>query len=127
MNKKARDNRANQLNPNNSAYWKSRMGNCGKRTQSSTSGYSSYEYSDEEPRFVKKPKRNIFGKIKGDYGWVVCNHSGQYIETFYGCVLWTSYFRSATVFKTEDDAFSFVNRNRDKIQYYKIKCVDLND
>ena len=27
MNKKARDNRANQLNPNNPAYYKSRMGN----------------------------------------------------------------------------------------------------
>ena len=27
MNKKARDNRANQMNPNNSAYYKSRMGN----------------------------------------------------------------------------------------------------
>lgn len=27
MDKKARDNRANQLNPNNEAYYKSRMGN----------------------------------------------------------------------------------------------------
>ena len=27
MNKKARDNRANQMNPNNIAYYKSRMGN----------------------------------------------------------------------------------------------------
>ena len=30
MDKKARDNRANQLNPNNPAYYKSRMGNTKK-------------------------------------------------------------------------------------------------
>jgi hypothetical protein len=30
MNKKARDNRANQLNPNNPAYYKSRQGNHSK-------------------------------------------------------------------------------------------------
>lgn len=31
MNKKARDNRANQMNPNNPAYYKSRMGNAVRR------------------------------------------------------------------------------------------------
>lgn len=30
MNKKARDNRANQMNPNNPAYYKSRQGNKSK-------------------------------------------------------------------------------------------------
>ena len=39
MNKKARDNRANQMNPNNKAYWKSRSNNY-SNNRSRSNNYS---------------------------------------------------------------------------------------
>ena len=139
MDKKSRDNRSNQLNPNNSAYWKSRMGNTkksrssrgkrfGKSSSSSSDSSLCSSYSEETPpvRFVKKPKKSLFGKIKGNYGWVICNHMGQFLTEL--ALYWTSTFSSALLFKSPEEAEMFLNRYPDKkSSYYRIRCVDLGD
>ena len=140
MDKKSRDNRANQLNPNNSAYWKSRMGNTkksgsslGKRSVGSSGGYSGgYSDSSSEDntpvRFVKKPKKSLFGRIKGNYGWVVCNHMGEFLQSADVIIFWTDLFRKAILFKSPEEAEAYLNNYpKVKSSYYRIRCVDLGD
>ena len=127
MKKHERDNRSNQLNPNNSAYWKSRMGNTPKTSSYSSSGSYSYRTG---PRYVENPNRNFFGKVKGNYGWVICNHVGSWISST-SYVDFTNNYSDAIVFKTEKEAkklTDFFMREstswRGKIPFLRIRCVE---
>ena len=63
MNKQQRDNRANQMNPNNIAYYKSRMGSTSKK-QSSNNSYKSnnpkHQTSTTAPK-SNSPKKQTSG------------------------------------------------------------------
>ena len=125
MNKKQRDNRANQLNPNNSAYWKSRMDN----SKSSYSGYSSYSShsSFEEPKFVSKPKKGLFGKVKGEYGWVICDHNGLFLEDVL-LEYFTRFFRLALIYSSKEKAEMVAQDILEHTAYHhwlKVRCVEL--
>ncbi len=136
MNKKQRENRANQLNPNNSAYWKSRMGNS--RGSSYSSGYSS-NYSSSgssssyfaEPKYVDKPPRGLFGKVKGDYGWVICDHVGRFVSKEH-ITETTGFFCEAAVFRSEKEAKRLADRMmsdssywRNGMPFLRVRCVEL--
>ena len=108
MNKKAIDNRANQLNPNNAAYWSSRQGNHGKATKNRyNSSYPSAPSSSNRytPKFVSAPpKKGLFGRSKGgEYGWVICDHVGKFL-TSTSNTYWSTEFEKAVVFDNEKDA-----------------------
>jgi hypothetical protein len=84
MNKKAIDNRANQLNPNNSAYWSSRQGNYGGTKKGGYNPpFAPASRSRNTPKFVSAPPRKgLFGRSKdGEYGWVICDHVGKFLTT----------------------------------------------
>ena len=126
MNKKSRDNRSNQLNPNNSAYWKSRTGNTpkGRRCSGSSGGYCG------GPKYVSEPKRGFFGRAKGNYGWVICNHVGEWISTT-SYVDFTGNYSRAVVFSSEKEAKKCANFfMRDstswggKMPFLRIRCVE---
>ena len=61
MNKKARDNRANQLNPNNPAYWKSRQGN--KKKSSGGSNNQSKSVTTRKSNSVNTSRSNTVNAI----------------------------------------------------------------
>ena len=75
MNKKARDNRANQMNPNNPAYYKSRQGN--KKKTNVVHHHHHHHHGGKNQGFACKVcgKR---GKISSVYGtsWVRCGYCG---------------------------------------------------
>ena len=50
MDKKARDNRANQMNPNNPAYYKSRMGSSSKKNSKKTNGNDFYKQQNKHTK-----------------------------------------------------------------------------
>ena len=54
MNKKARDNRANQLNPNNPAYYKSRQGNQPKATTKIVHHHHHHNHGGDNQGFACK-------------------------------------------------------------------------
>jgi hypothetical protein len=51
-------------------------------------------------QFVNAP---AFGKQKDGYGWVICNHDGQFLSST-SYVSWSSDFHHAQVFQTEKEA-----------------------
>lgn len=64
MDKKARDNRANQMNPNNPAYYKSRMGNSPKKKSKNAKsqewhGNSSGKYQKPNNQRMPAPKVKV--------------------------------------------------------------------
>ena len=133
MDKKAMDNRANQLNPNNAAYWASRQGNLGKATKnrcnpshhSTSSGSNRYT-----PKFVSAPpKRGLFGRIKcGEYGWVICDHVGKFLTSTTN-TYWSTEFEKAVVFDNEKDAQEQVKWFKKEIcgqvPFLRIRCVKI--
>ena len=69
-----------------------------------TTPHSSTSTSSEPYQFVSAPpKTGLFGKIPDNYGWVICNHVGEFL-TSSSYVCWGSSFSSAIVFKTEKEA-----------------------
>lgn len=133
MNKKAIDNRANQLNPNNPAYWSSRYGNQGKTTKNSHNpSYSSISSSSNRyvPKFVSAPpKKGLFRKSKdGEYGWVICDHVGKFLISTSN-VYWSTEYERAVVFDNEKDAQDQVRWFKKVITsqtpFFRIRCVKI--
>ena len=136
MDKKARDNRANQLNPNNKAYWSSRKGNAKKssskssyessRRSASYGGYSDGSYSDDV-EFVSAPFISVItGRLPNGYAWVVCNHNGEFLySTYFGS--WTSLLSMAIAFDRKKDAkaaaLEAIKKSLHGNKYYRIRCI----
>ena len=62
MNKKARDNRANQMNPNNPAYYKSRQGNQPKSKTKVIHHHHHHNHGGNNQGFAC-PRCGKYGKI----------------------------------------------------------------
>ena len=133
MNKKAIDNRANQLNPNNAAYWSSRQGNHGKATKNRyNSSYLSAPSSSNRytPKFVSAPpKKGLFGRSKGgEYGWVICDHVGKFLASTSN-TYWSTEFEKAVVFDNEKDAQEQVKWFKKVISgqmpFFRVRCVKI--
>lgn len=69
MNKQQRDNRANQMNPNNIAYYKSRMGNTSKK-QTTSQANQQHKKSTGNYNQKQATKNNYTGNTKN-------NHAGN--------------------------------------------------
>ena len=131
MNKKAIDNRANQLNPNNSAYWSSRQGNHGGPKKG---GYNPpcapASRSRYTPKFVSAPPRKgLFGRSKdGEYGWVICDHVGKFL-TSTSNTYWSTEFEKAVVFDNEKDAQEQVKWFKKiitgQMPFFRVRCVKI--
>lgn len=90
--------------------------------------------SDHGYTFVSThPKAGLFSKPLDGYGWVVCNHNGDFLEkTAY--VYWSSSFRNAVVFKTEKEAKKTVDYFRKDSTtwgsstppFFRIRCVKMS-
>ena len=133
MDKKAMDNRANQLNPNNPAYWSSRQGNQGKTTKNRyNSSHSSIPSNANKytPKFVSAPpKKGVFGKNRvGDYGWVICDHVGKFLISTSN-TYWSTDFEKAVVFDNEKDAQEQVKWFKKVISgqmpFFRVRCVKI--
>ena len=89
--------------------------------------------SDRGYTFVSTPpKAGLFSKTLDGYGWVVCNHNGDFLEkTAY--VYWSSSFRNAVVFKTEKEAKKTVDYFRKDSTtwgsstppFFRIRCIKM--
>ena len=89
--------------------------------------------SDSTYTFVSTPpKTGVFSKTADGYGWVVCNHNGDFLEkTAY--VYWSSSFRNAVVFKTEKEAKKTIDYfQKDSTTwgsstppFFRIRCVKM--
>ena len=76
MNKKARDNRANQLNPNNPAYYKSRQGNQPKSKTKVVHHHHHHNHGGSNQGFACK-RCGKRGKLTAiGYGWMRCGYCG---------------------------------------------------
>ncbi len=72
MNKKARDNRANQLNPNNPAYYKSRQGSNSKGKIKTKVVHHHHHHGDNNLGFKCKCCGKAGKLISDGYGWMRC-------------------------------------------------------
>ena len=129
MNKHARDNRANQLNPNNRAYWASRQG--GNASRGGHGNSNNFDYTNHyAPKFVSAPpKRNLFGKKKSDdYGWVICNHVGKFLTNTTN-PYWSDNFENAVVFDSEKAAQEQVKWFKKTISgqmpFFRVRCIKI--
>ena len=79
MNKKARDNRANQLNPNNPAYYKSRSGNKKKHSSGgSTVVHHHHHHGGGNNIGFRCQCCGKAGKLRSAYGssYMTCGYCG---------------------------------------------------
>ena len=79
MNKKARDNRANQMNPNNPAYYKSRQGNKQKTKTKVVHHHHHHNHGSKNQGFAcpccgKRGKLSAWSFVGGD---MYCGHCGS--------------------------------------------------
>lgn len=74
MNKKQRDNRANQLNPNNKAYYQSRQSNQKKKG----AGQNVVHHHHHDSNNLGKPCKicGRRGKIRAGYYFAHCDYCG---------------------------------------------------
>ena len=124
MNKSARDNRANQLNPNNKAYWSSRLGSQ-SGSSSGGRGVFDYEIREYRPNFVVDPPKRR-SKDGATYAWVVCDHIDRFLrEDAYGAEF-VENFKYAAVYKSKKEAEADVilrmGRNG-SVTFFRIRCI----
>ena len=76
MNKKARNNRANQMNPNNKAYWKSRSNNYSNRTRSSNYSNRTRSGNLGKPCRIcgRRGKLEVRWSLKYEESYVLCGY-----------------------------------------------------
>lgn len=98
-----------------------------------TTPHSSTSTSSAPYQFVSAPpKTGLFGKIPDNYGWVICNHVGEFL-TSSSYVWWSSSFSYAVVFKTEKEAkeqVDFFLRNSSSwgsssVPFFRVRCIKL--
>ena len=84
-------------------------------------------------KFVSEPKKTgLFSRSSGEYGWVICNHSGEFLSsTAYAD--FSSHFDKAVVLKKKKEAKSIVasfeknsiSWNGSHCPFFRIRCVKL--
>ena len=88
MNKQQRDNRANQMNPNNIAYYKSRMGNTPKKQTNTKSNQkkSSNHYTSNTKNVKVVHVHNNHNHTNQNLGYrcPVCGKAGGLHTTMFG-------------------------------------------
>lgn len=79
MNKKARDNRANQMNPNNPAYYKSRQGNKQKTKTKVVHHHHHHNHGGNNQGFACPCCGKRGSLMSSDYyvGYMHCGHCGS--------------------------------------------------
>ena len=76
MNKKARDNRANQMNPNNPAYYKSRQGNHSNGKSKTKVVHHHHHHGNNNMGFRCECCGKAGALTAAGYGWMRCGYCG---------------------------------------------------
>ena len=120
-------NKSTSTISSNSSYYQKMYGyKRNTSTSVSSSNVKSYEFVSAPP------KVGLFGKTPTGYGWVICNHSGEFLmETAY--VWWSSSFDRAVAFKSEKEAQKVVDSflkdstswGSSNMPFFRVRCVKI--